>query len=505
MEHNEFDHIIKHKLSELPSDFSANMDWDHMDALMEREKDAAFDEQVANKLKSLVYSGFHEGNWDTLYALITKRIAFKRIVLTNKLSELVLLALLLLLGFQTPFFTIKKPTEDADEKPALIASLSEKEQLTNEDGQFSSTTANLHEEHVVHNPEHNFTSSTEDVLNRPAAKSKELVADSRLEHIEPSLLNRLTFEPIQGRNIVFSAKSSEKNANALYTENSGPEAFKDVNLLASGDISLVTSMQSNSLRVLPELTEMDVILASAGDKYTSSISLYNHTKYNFINLPESSLVPRSTYLSSNLFSSVGLGYLFQYGNWGAVFGMEHNKIKYETAFSSIRGNLTQPYVQTTLSSLQFDLISLPFDVMYSFINFGKNKLSIVGGISSEILARTQYNFEIRNLETEEVILSDRPRDINKDSKLAGLNYKNGIFNEEDSRSPIASPESSSFWDSIFFRARIGMDYTRKLNRSFSLRFQGIYLHQLNPSKGIGPNSDVFNAFSCNIGVQYRLG
>jgi len=156
------------------------------------------------------------------------------------------------------------------------------------------------------------------------------------------------------------------------------------------------------------------------------------------------------------------------------------------------GSFETAYVREDLEEIQLDIVHVPLDLRYDFIQKPKWRLYGVAGAAFNVVLETAYDIEKEILASNEGI--DRAAVIssrNANSNLARKEFTEGLT------------EGGGLPENVFLTAQLGLGLERFVTQRWSIFFEPVYQQQFS-GMGIGPNENSFRTVSLRLGAKATM-
>jgi len=188
--------------------------------------------------------------------------------------------------------------------------------------------------------------------------------------------------------------------------------------------------------------------------------------------------------------SAGLEYSVKKGKKEFSIGLGYSNRAYEPRIiEELTGNPALTLYETSLDNIEFNIISLSAGLRYIMAESDNWALDFGFGTSANVVVNSNYSIETlisRDGQPVSTIYGRQPYSDLNDKPL-----HDGIF------------ENGSLKENIYMTTDVSFGLHRQLSESttFTLRPE-FSVHSF--SNGIGPNNDLINNLSLNLGVRYIL-
>jgi len=226
-------------------------------------------------------------------------------------------------------------------------------------------------------------------------------------------------------------------------------------------------------------------------KSTKSISAYVGVDNNLVNSPFDDVYDVEGFRTYGIGYSAGIDYNIKRGKREWTLGLGYSNRSYEPRIiDELTGDAVVNLYDTSLEHIEFDILSLTAGLRYALLESDAWSLDIGIGASANIVAKTNYTIETINIIRDGVYVNSRvgrPMSLDLDDKP----LHDGIY------------EGGSLKENIYLTTDLSIGIRRMLSDNTALTIRPEYsLHSF--SNGIGPNNDLINNLSLNLGVQYML-
>ena len=222
-----------------------------------------------------------------------------------------------------------------------------------------------------------------------------------------------------------------------------------------------------------------------------SITAYIGIDNNLVNSPFDNVYDVEGFRTYGIGFSAGLEYGIKKAKREWTIGLGYSNRSYEPRIiEELTGDVVLNLYETSLKHIEFDIVSLALGLKHNIIQTKNWALDFGLGLSANIVARSDYQIETVNTRKNGKIVSSRV------NTPAGLDLEAKPLHDGIS-------EGGNLRENIYFTTDISMGLRRKLSTRSTLIIRPEYsVHSF--SNGIGPNNDLINNLSLNLGVQYML-
>jgi hypothetical protein len=219
------------------------------------------------------------------------------------------------------------------------------------------------------------------------------------------------------------------------------------------------------------------------------ISVYTSADVNLINTPFDKLYSLASYDKEALNDSYGINFSRKKNNVEVEMGLGLAHRTYQPEFvTEAFGQFGDHYFEKSLKTISFDIINIPLNIKYHFINSSQWSAYIMAGASMNMIANADY-------EISEILREGRPANRNApdQARLDEKSFTKGILH------------SGSLNENYFATVGFGFGIEKRLFSNTSIYIQPNYQrHILSNDIGIGPNKDQIHSASLQFGVKTAL-
>ncbi len=484
MGNKDFDKIVRQKLDNLNAPFDS-LHWDRLKSRLDGIENTgtpdadvrAVDEVYFDKLHSLEAS-YEPAHWKQMSGRLDEVFTFPRRVYQYKLAELALMLLLLITFYQ--YFPL--PVHSSDPEPAIENPVILQAQLDSKAKNPSSSS--------TPNQLMNFDIGVEKGINvskNAIVTASKLLAENETNFF-PSFLRskgesdrKVITSELDEINTILTNIESEQKKSILY-----PIIPKDKNLLA--DLQPLSSVS--------EPLQADELLVTSSVKKILDgthlrFGMFSSVEYNYIMTPYDEVFDREAYNQFAPGYGGGFSIGVEKGKWeietGAIYSAKHYLPR---SIKHLYGDIEKGFHIEELKDIQINILNIPFNIRYHFVDKPKWRFSTLGGFSAQIAFQANYD----RVDISKIFGSGAPSDSGvRSSKYDEKPFKDGWF------------EGGTFKENSYYTANIGLSVERFLTPQWSIFVQPTYYHQLKPlSNGLGPNYDRIHTLSILAGAKVRL-
>ncbi len=448
----EFDKEIKEKLNNIPAEEQS--DWEEFSKILDEEfSDKAFDEQMASKIQDN-YVPYEDSHWEQLKRRMDEEDRLIKGIKRVKVMELVAVFMLLLV-----FLGITGSFEK--EEDSYFADAQKRFRLNRilEDGYSINLVNNRTYDRF---PMEKDAISSQEIIGKSFDRDMKIlsksITSSNYELI--SFLNDiraienteiLELDPIHNK-IRRISEDDDLIMDMAYIKNESTTSYDNTNKSTSlGIYTAANKVQIN--------TPFDKI--SNIESYSKSTST---NEYGF-------------YVSQRIGGKIGYSTGLSY--YGVVYvpkevGLLDNSLDESESFTSI-------------TSIEYDIISIPAMLKWGAVSKGKLGLDLLFGIKSNFIMHSEYDV------AKSLRSSERFQEISSTSN----------YNVWDKKFIPGIIDGGNVIQNLFvsFDLELGISY--RLDPQFKLNFSPRYSRHV-LGDGIGPNRDKIHTASFKVGLEYLL-
>jgi len=488
---NGFDDLILGKMESFEAGLESNS-WE----LFEQKLDAAnmdpsdsedaFDQAVSEKA-SQFEPAYAPLTWPKMAFRIDQHFILNPFILRSKLIEFSLLVFCLFLFYQNlqspaPLQSTgpialdqSKDIEDAIEHSGLVESGDEKQIHLDSD-------PNIVEPAIV------FDDQVE--LFEP------IISSNSEEQAEFSLVgtHAIMLASVQGQNLSSASREIMSGLTSVVAAS---------NSIVEDKPHLLASIETTSPSLLEISAPSNVLnkgIQLPGKTSILRFSMFGAPDLLEIITPEFS-IGRDVYAESKSYSlsySSGFTAGFNKGNWEVETGLVYHAKNYQPVpVLFFNGSVDQGLYGEGFKRIEFNMLGIPLNLKYSFLNKGNWRFYALGGVSAQMVL--QSNYYVADQEGFESS-SFHPTPVNQGengSRFTGLDalpVPGGLF------------EGGSLWDNTLLSANAAVGAERFVTSNWSIFAQPMYqrsILSLN-GEGLGPNKDRIHTYSIRMGLRVSL-
>lgn len=486
-----FDDAIKQKLAGMTA-ASNPSDWSTFEHMLDEDQltDQMLDDKVSMEMNNM-RAPYRQDHWELLHNSLEFQKLRNRRIVGFKILELSLLFILIL---SVNNFYKYLPTTFQVEKPIIYAKAND--------------ASKVNDLEIINNKDLTSQTQTEstDISNdrenkRDKTRTTALVKDN--SHTASN--NKVAVS----REIVRRGQYRSTADDKIDASQTAYEVQPLVPALAStiGDtgknLKVISTESITTLR-LENITNQEPIIRVPLDKaarYTpyivyprnntsTSLLLYAGLDNNLVNSPFDDVYDTEGFRTYGIGFSAGIEFGFKKDKKEFAVGLGYSHRGYEPRIiEELTGNPTLTLYETSLDHIEFNILSLSAGLKYMLLETDRWALDLGIGASANVVVNSDYRIETRTIRDGKYISS-------RDGRLpfSDLDDKplhDGIF------------ERGSLKENIYLTTDISLGLHKQLTESTTFVLRPEYsVHSF--SNGIGPNNDLINNLSLNIGVKYIL-
>ncbi len=154
------------------------------------------------------------------------------------------------------------------------------------------------------------------------------------------------------------------------------------------------------------------------------------------------------------------------------------------------GSFETAYVREDLEEIKLDIVHIPLDFRYDFVQGTKWRFYGVAGAAFNIVLETAYDIE------KEILV------VNKDADATvAITSESTILDRKRFQEGLT--EGGGLPENTFLTAQLGLGVERFVTQRWSIFFEPIYQQQFS-GMGIGPNENSFRTVSLRLGAKATM-
>lgn len=504
-----FDAIIAAGLT--AATVSTGSDWGNFEEMLSAAEaaDADADNQILDQKAQQAFDNYEAPyepeNWDLMRERIKEEFSLRRKLLRYKVAEiaLMLLAIFTLFNYLPKnelgnFIILEQVKERIQKKitpkkaeAAALQSAPIAQAKPNQDKVESRTENPVNFDIFSNEIETNYTATGNPV--DVYSSSQKVNSFSPLTVLEPSLNidNVVVLEHNTSSSVLQKEKEEKRGIFAWMRKDEESKEDKQEAVIKTFLLETLESKKAEELTVEKEevlkpskvqLEHKNVRLAM----FTSADLFGVYAPYDrFFNYS-----PGTTY-GANM--GGGLLFDFQKDRFHIVTGGAYMPKYYQPALGSeVIGSFETGYVKENLQEIQLDIVHIPLDFRYDFVQTTKWRLYGSGGAAFNFVLGTAYDIDKKVLArssnaTEAEIFNTN----NLSSNLAKKDFTEGVT------------EGGGLPENTFMTVQVGLGVERFISQRWSFFFEPMYQQQFS-GMGIGPNENSFKTVSLRLGAKATM-
>lgn len=189
----------------------------------------------------------------------------------------------------------------------------------------------------------------------------------------------------------------------------------------------------------------------------------------------------------------GILFDFQKNRFHVVTGGAYTPKYYRPSLGAeVVGSFETAYVREDLREIQLDILHVPVEFRYDFLQRPKWRLYGATGFSFNFVLNSTFVIDSQILARNEAADYQDIRNTQEaSSNLARKDFEEGVV------------EGGRIFENTFLTAQLGFGAERFVTQRWSVFFESIYQSQFS-RVGIGPNDDSFRSLSLRLGVKATM-
>ncbi len=482
----DFDSAIKQKLAGITA-ASLSSDWSTFEHILDEDQltDDMLDDKVSQEMNRMRVP-YRQDHWELLHSTLEYQKQRNSSVIGYKIIELSLLLILLLSANNLYKYL---PSTFELEKPMIYASLEDNQKKDRKESitEQSVAKADIHKNSVVavRAPLKTIINTLETPLNIVQTSN-----DVDLASVSENF-NELANTHNSKQTLVSQVVQSS-NVQIL-----GLKADQSVSTLNLDKAPVVSLLQMDNISSL----QQGILASQTVSGYTphhfnpkskieKSIFVFAGLDNNLVNSPFDDVYDTEGFRTYGIGYSAGVEYGIKKDKKAIAVGIGYSNRAYEPRIiEELTGNPALTLYETSLDHIEFNIMSLSAGLKYMLVETDKWALDLGIGASANVVVSSDYSIETRTIRDGKHISS-------RDGRLPFSNLDDkplhdGIF------------ENGSLKENIYFTTDLSIGLHRQLSKNAKFTLRPKYsAHSF--SNGIGPNNDLINNLSLNLGVTYTL-
>lgn len=489
----DFDSAIKQKLAGMTA-ASLPSDWTTFEHILDEDQlDDILDDKVSKEMNNM-RDPYRQDHWELLHDSLEYQKQRNNSIIGYKVIELSLLFILLLSAnnlykYLPSTFEVEKPMIYAsldDNNHNSVAELGSEILVTEAIAQKTSIVSTM-------TPTVSRASNQEIFTTPTTAKSTNqmttITSTSESNNSEITLTTPLStyillLTPITDRasDVIEASPVAYEPSKASDLINAAAISMLEMSNLSSYEPYIRSSLDKTA-RYTPDIL-------FPGTKIEKSIFIYVGLDNNLVNSPFDDVYDTEGFRTYGIGYSAGVEYGIKKGKKEFSLGLGYSNRAYKPRIiEELTGNPALTLYETSLDNIEFNIMSLSAGLKYMLVETDNWALDLGIGASANIVVNSDYSIET-------VISRDGKQISSRNGRLpfSDLDDKplhDGIF------------ENGSLKENIYMTTDISFGLHRQLSESTTFTLRPEYsVHSF--SNGIGPNNDLINNLSLNLGVRYTL-
>ncbi len=489
----DFDRIISRKVEDLHPAFQPES-WDWLEQKLDAEETAGVPEPEAKVIDETIFSKLHRlevsynpNSWKRMAQLLDQEFIYARQVILYKATELLLVALALFTLWPYLAVTEKQvePTANSPVAATPIVAPATAEQgeaapdLTTITGSSNWLTGTIRPSLPVFRPVNNL----EIWFDLPVAP-----AEATITYLPPAASQSMS--PLT--NLTGELAREAENANALRKLLfDSPAPFSPQSLetamLAAIDPSTAPALAPQQQK-RPEAIQG---LRTGRKNDFINFGMFGSLDYNRI------ITPPDRFLDVEVgeFDRYALGYSggfslgFEFDRWEIQTGLIYTAKHYQPLqVLFLAGRFDEGYIKEILKDIELNIINIPLNFKYNLFHQDKWRVYALAGASVQVAVQANYY-----VSSQSTFRSARPSNPDRNS-FYDQGFEGGWL------------EGGSFRENSYITGNLGFGVERFVTTQWSIFAQPTYQHAIGlfNQQGLGPTMDRINTMSLYTGIRIRL-
>ena len=476
----DFDSSIKQKLAGMTAASLAS-DWSTFVQILDEDQltDDMLDDKVSEEMNKMRVP-YRQDHWELLHDSLEFQKQRNNNIIGYKIIELSLLFILLLSANNLYKYL---PSTFEVEKPIIYASL--------DDNKQNSTTEAITQKNSLESSTGTRASNKEIFTTPTTAKSNNLITATTSSSISSNSEKNLT-TPLSSDVLITPITTGPSD---VETSSVAYPTSKASGLINAATISMLEmSILSSNLPYIR--TSIDKVagytpqILHPSTKTEKSIFVYVGLDNNLVNSPFDDVYDTEGFRTYGIGYSAGVEYGVKKGKKEFSLGLSYSNRAYEPRIiEELTGNPALTLYETSLDNIEFNIMSLSAGLKYMLVETDKWALDLGFGASANVVVNSNYSIETL---------------ISRDGQPVSTSYGRQPFSDLNDK-PLHDGifENGSLKENIYMTTDISFGLHRQLSESTAFTLRPEYsVHSF--SNGIGPNNDLINNLSLNLGVRYIL-
>ena len=485
----DLDSSIKQKLAGITTSSLAS-DWSTFEQMLDKDQltDDMLDDKFSGEMNKM-RAPYRQDHWELLHDSLEFQKQRNNNIIGFKVIELGLLFILLLSANNLYKYL---PSTFEVEKPMIYANLNDNIQnSTREPVSETLKTKAITQKKSIVSSSVSRASNNETITTPTTVKNTNLITTitsaSESNNSEVTLTtppsSYVLVSPIT--DVTRDVEASQKAY--ILSKASGLINFAAISMRQISNLSSDQPYIHKSRDIAARYTPLILYPSTKTEK---SIFVYVGLDNNLVNSPFDDVYKTEGYRTFGIGYSAGVEYSVKKGKKEFSIGLGYSNRAYEPRIiEELTGNPALTLYETSLDNIEFNIISLSAGLKYIMTESDNWALDFGFGTSANVVVNSNYSIETlisRDGQPVSTIYGRQPFSDLNDKPL-----HDGIF------------ENGSLKENIYMTTDVSFGLHRQLNESTTFTLRPEYsVHSF--SNGIGPNNDLINNLSLNLGVRYIL-
>jgi hypothetical protein len=227
-------------------------------------------------------------------------------------------------------------------------------------------------------------------------------------------------------------------------------------------------------------------------------SVFSNTDVNYVFTPSNKLSVFDTLVATAPDTTAASGYgggilvSWKKGKWELQSGGVYSFKRYIPNTPVFLFQTVNYYIKEDFHGVQLDILQVPLNVQYHFVDSGKWRFYGLGGLSGHFITSSVYQIKYRRILAFSASAFPVPSSPEDNRSI-----------RQEKEFPKGLLDGGSLHDNFYLTANLGLGLERYLSTKWSVFLQPNYQHFL-MSEGIGVNKDKFYTFSVYLGTKFSL-
>lgn len=470
-----FDNTIKQKLAGMTT-VSASSDWNTFKHMLDEDQitDEMLDDKVSQEMNSM-RAPYRQDHWELLHDNIEYQNSRNRNIASYKIIELSLMFLILLSA--NNFFKYLPSTFEV-EKPKLYAGIGE--QLNEKLNAIDSGALKIDLNGSVESSTSKDVVSESKIIASAFQLNEGAFATNEIIELSKSNSNQNVSFDINSTTFVDGTTSNLINTNVITSINE-MDILEPSNLV--GGIEEISSINPQ-LQLNRQINAPVTIQAYyPAEKSKHSIAVFAGIDNNLVNSPFDNVYDEKRFRTYGFGYSAGVDYGYESGNREWSVGLGYSNRSYDPRLiDELTGDVIVNLLQ---ERIELDILSLSAGYVYTFKETDNWSFDFGIGASANIVVHSDYGIEPVSVLRNGDIVKGRATPPPSKPLHDGVN------------------EGGSLKENIYMTTDLSFGLLRRMNEKTFFTIRPEYrVHSF--TDGIGPNNDLINNVSLNLGIKYNL-